>query len=96
METIWGNVSIAPPFLTSTLDEGEWSTSCSDHFIFVEKSPRYPLDRKLGCPQNRSGRRGEEFFTLTGNQTPTVQPVDRRNTDRNVLDRSEANLLSLF
>jgi hypothetical protein len=25
-----------------------------------EKSPRYPLDRSLGGPQNRSGRGGDE------------------------------------
>jgi hypothetical protein len=29
------------------------------------KSPRYPLDRRLGGPQSQSGRRGEgKFFTL--------------------------------
>jgi hypothetical protein len=32
------------------------------------KSPRYPFYRRLGGPQSRSGRYGEEkiFFTLSG------------------------------
>jgi hypothetical protein len=39
------------------------------------KSPRYPLDRRLGGPQNRSGRRGEEEnLAATGTRTPTSQP----------------------
>jgi hypothetical protein len=37
------------------------------------KSPRYPLDRRLGGPQNRSGRRGEEkIFDPTGTRMPTT------------------------
>jgi hypothetical protein len=46
---------------------------------------RYPLDRRLGGPQSRSGRRGEEeILDLTGILTPTpsvVQPVASRYTD---------------
>jgi hypothetical protein len=31
------------------------------------KEPQYPLDRRLGGPQSRSGRRGEEkILTLQG------------------------------
>jgi hypothetical protein len=38
------------------------------------KSPRYPLDRKLGGPQNRSGRRGEEkILEPTGTQNPPAR-----------------------
>jgi hypothetical protein len=45
-----------------------------------EKSPRYPLDRRLGGPQNRSGRCGEEKrLAHAGNPTPAVQPVSRRD-----------------
>jgi hypothetical protein len=37
-----------------------------------EKSPRYPLDRRLGGPQSRSGRPGEEkILGPTGTRTPT-------------------------
>jgi hypothetical protein len=39
------------------------------------KNPRYPLDRGLGGPQSRSGRRGLE--EKSGDRTPIVQPVVR-------------------
>jgi hypothetical protein len=40
------------------------------------KVPRYPLDRRLGGPQSRSGRCGEEKnLALHGNRTRIVQPV---------------------
>jgi hypothetical protein len=43
------------------------------------KEPRYPLDRSLGGPQSRSGRRGEE---KNSNSDPAVvQPVASRYTD---------------
>jgi hypothetical protein len=36
------------------------------------KSLRYPLDRRLGGPQNRYGRRGEEEnLAPTGTRSPT-------------------------
>jgi hypothetical protein len=40
-------------------------------------SPRFPLDRRLGGPQSRSGRGGEEYKILAtaGNRTPVVQRV---------------------
>jgi hypothetical protein len=45
--------------------------------------PRYPLDRRLGGPQNRSGRRGleEKSFAPVEDRTPIVQPVVRHYTD---------------
>jgi hypothetical protein len=45
------------------------------------KSPRYPLDRRLGGPQNQSGRCGEEKSCTVGNWTRTIQPVAHRYTD---------------
>jgi hypothetical protein len=46
------------------------------------KSPWYPLDRRLGGPQSRSGRGGEEKSsqTLPGLELPTIQPVFQRYT----------------
>jgi hypothetical protein len=41
--------------LTSALAGDEWSAAHPCRFI-----PRYPLDRRLGGTQNRSGRSGEE------------------------------------
>jgi hypothetical protein len=38
------------------------------------QSPRYPLDRRLGGPQSRSGQFGEEkILGPTGTRTPTPQ-----------------------
>jgi hypothetical protein len=48
------------------------------------KSP-YPLDRRLGGPQSRSGRGGEEKNSQPPREsnlrTPIVQPVAQRYTD---------------
>jgi hypothetical protein len=42
------------------------------------KSPRYPLERRLGGPQNRAGRRGEEkILDPTGTRTPTPLSIAR-------------------
>jgi hypothetical protein len=41
-------------------------------------SPRYPLDRRLGGPQSRSGRGDEEkkpFSALAVKRTPVIQPA---------------------
>jgi hypothetical protein len=51
--------------LTSVLDGGEWSASRPGRFTPRGKSPWYPLDRRLGGPQTRSGRSGEEKNSQT-------------------------------
>jgi hypothetical protein len=39
-----------------------------------KEPPHYPLDRRLGGPQSRSGRRGEEkILDPNGTQTPNPQ-----------------------
>jgi hypothetical protein len=41
-----------------------------------------PVDSRLGGPQSRSGRYGEEkSHAPARNRTPAVQPVARRYTD---------------
>jgi hypothetical protein len=45
--------------LTSVLDGGQWSTS-RPGALPQGKNPWYPLDRRLGGPQSRSGRGGED------------------------------------
>jgi hypothetical protein len=47
-----------------------------------EKNPWYPLDRRLGEPQSRFGRGGEEEISkpLPGLEFPIVQPVAQRYT----------------
>jgi hypothetical protein len=57
---------------TSALAGGELSGSRPGRFTRREKSPRYPLHRRLGGPQNRSGRfGGEKILDPTGTRTPT-------------------------
>jgi hypothetical protein len=45
-------------FTTSALDGGEWSASRPGRVLPQGKGPRYPLYRRLGGPQSRSGHRG--------------------------------------
>jgi hypothetical protein len=69
--------------LTSALDGGEWLTSRPGRFTPREKSPWYPLDRRLGGHKNRSGRGGEEKNSRRKSKakTPIVQPIAQRYTD---------------
>jgi hypothetical protein len=72
---------MSPPFLTSALDGGEWSAPCPSRFTF-EKSPQYPLHRRLGGLKNRY-RHCEEhkYLTSTWIRIPAVQPLARRYTN---------------
>jgi hypothetical protein len=45
---------------TLSYSSSEWSASRSGRFTPQGKSLCYPLDRRLGGTQNRSGRGGEE------------------------------------
>jgi hypothetical protein len=49
-------------YRSTILDLGtRWSGSFRPQLLYPQgKSPRYPLDRRLGGPQSRSGRYGEE------------------------------------
>jgi len=71
----WVQVSLHS-FLTAALDGGEWLTSGPSRFTPGEE-PGYRFNRKLGYPQSRSERLGEEknVFNLPGFQPRTVQPV---------------------
>jgi hypothetical protein len=61
-------------FLTSALVGGEWSASSPSCFTPGEVAHRYPLDRRVGGPQNRPGRRGEEkILDPTATQTRTLR-----------------------
>jgi hypothetical protein len=84
-EDVWGKGCIDPRIL-------DLGTSWRLVVIFTPqpvysrgKSLWYPLDRKLGGPQNRSGRRREEKnLAPTGTRTPTpsaVQSVAQCYTD---------------
>jgi hypothetical protein len=70
--------------LTSALAGGEWSASRTGRFTHRGISLRCPLDRRLGGPQIRSGRRGEKkILDPTGTRTPdtsVVHPIASRYT----------------
>jgi hypothetical protein len=69
-------------FLTSALAWGEWSASRPGRFTPRGNSPRYPLDRRLGGTQSRSGRREENWPHRDSNSDPSVvQPVASCYTD---------------
>jgi hypothetical protein len=77
MKAYWGSGSIAPRIL----DLGtSWRcvVSLTPRPLYPQgKSPWYPLDRRLGGPQSRSGRGGEEKNSqpLSGLEPLIIQPV---------------------
>ena len=58
--------------MTVTLEGGEWSAARPGRTLPPGKT-RYPLYRRLGGPQGRSGR--AENLVLTGIRSRIVQPV---------------------
>jgi hypothetical protein len=57
---IWMSGGTAPPFSTSALYGGEWSTSHPCCFAPRQKCHWHPSERRLGGPQSQSGCCGEE------------------------------------
>jgi hypothetical protein len=80
MKAYWGSGDSSTHSLIPALDGGKWSASHPGRFTPHGKSPRYPLDRRLGggtvvkrkipSPSRESNIR-----------TPIIQPVAQRNTD---------------
>jgi hypothetical protein len=70
-EGVWGSGYIDPRFL-GLGTSWRWVVSFTPLPLYLRgKSPRYPLDRRLGGPQSRYGRRGEEkILDPTGTRTP--------------------------
>jgi hypothetical protein len=76
---IWRNGGITPHLLNHG-SRWRWVVSFTPRPLYLRgKSPRYPLDRRLGGPQSRSGHSGdEENKSLpfpAGNRTLVVQPI---------------------
>jgi hypothetical protein len=54
--------------------------------LTLEKDPQYPLDRRLGEPENWSGHcTVDKSGAPTGNRVPAVQPIAHLYTDWAVL-----------
>jgi len=64
--------------MTAALEGGEWSAARPGSTLPLGNT-RYPLHRRLGGPQGRSGR--AENLVPTGIRSQTVQPVVSRYTD---------------
>jgi hypothetical protein len=65
-------------FLTSALDESEWSASRPGCFNPREKKYlQYPLDTSLSGPQSRSGRGGEENHHYRTRKSNPDRPARR-------------------
>jgi hypothetical protein len=60
MKTYWGSVGIAPRIFNIG-PRWRWVVSFTPWPLYPRrKSPQYPVDRRLGGPQSRSWRGGEE------------------------------------
>jgi hypothetical protein len=73
-------------FMISALAGGEWSSSRPGRTLPRRKDPRYPLYRRLGGPQSRSGHRGYRKkilcpFWRSNPDLPVVQSLVRHYTD---------------
>jgi len=64
--------------MTAALEGGEWSAARPGRTLPPGKT-RYPLYRRLGGPQGRSGR--AENLVPTGIRSRTIQPVVSRYTN---------------
>jgi hypothetical protein len=78
-------------FKSSTLEESEGSASRPGHFLPPGKT-RYPLYRRLGGPQGRSGQ-VRKISPPPGFDLRTVQPVANRCTDWAIPAHQEKLLL---
>jgi hypothetical protein len=91
MNAYWGSGGIA----SRILDLGtrwKWVVSFTPRPLYPKgKSPWYPLDRRLGGPQSRSGRGGGENNSqpLSEFEPPIIQPVSQ-------VYATELSRLSLF
>jgi hypothetical protein len=82
MKAYWESEGTAPRIL-DLATRWRWVVSFVPQPLYPQgKSPWYPLDRRLGGPQSRSGRGGDEknSQTLPGLEPPIIQSVAQRCT----------------
>jgi hypothetical protein len=71
-----GNGGIAPLFLTSALNGGEWSASCPGRFNNRNRAPSTNRIGRVGLGDGMYGHCGvENSLTLDRNRNLTVQPT---------------------
>jgi hypothetical protein len=85
MKAYWGSGGIAPLILWPRHQVGVSGQLHTPAALLPGKEPRYPLDRRQGGSQNRSGCGGEEKYSHPRRElnprTPIVQLVASRYTD---------------
>jgi hypothetical protein len=82
MEAYWGSGGIAPCSL-DLCTRWRWVFSFTPRPLYTQrKCSWYPLDRRLGGPQSRSERSGEEKNSqpMSGLRSPIIQPIAQRYT----------------
>jgi hypothetical protein len=77
-----GTGGIAPSFLTSALDGGEWSASRPSPFTPGKRSPVTIESEAVWAPEQVWIKlRREKSLATARNRTPAVQPVARPYTN---------------
>jgi hypothetical protein len=80
---MYGSGGIAPSFLTSALDGGQWSASHPGRFTPGEGAPAiHCVGDWMGPEPGWTLWTRERSLTPAGNKTLAVQPVAHRYTDR--------------
>jgi hypothetical protein len=80
MKVYGGSGGRATRILNLALDAGEWAASCSGRFT-PGKRIRSPLERKLGGPNSRCERGGEEKNKLSLASAGSASPQPSHYTD---------------
>jgi hypothetical protein len=83
MKAYWGSGGIARRILDLSI-RWRWVVSFTAQPLYPQrKNTWYPLDRRLGRPQSRSGRGGEEKNSKPppGLEPRIIQPISQRYTD---------------
>jgi hypothetical protein len=82
MKAYWRSGGIAPRIL-DLCTRWRWVVNFTPRPLYPQgENPWYPLDRRLGGPQSRSGSDGKEKNSqpLPGLDLPIMQRVDQRYT----------------
>jgi hypothetical protein len=92
-EEYWGSECIAPRILDIGTVQRRVVSFTPQPLCPHGKSPSYPLDRRLGGPQNRSARGGEE---KNSQPLPGLEPLIIYQIFLEVLYSFLENIVSLF
>jgi hypothetical protein len=78
-EGIWWSGGIAPQFLTSTLDGGEWSASLSGRFTPGDRDPgTYCIGGWMGPRSSLNAMEDTKLLPMPGIEPRSSKPVAHR------------------